>query len=215
MAAVLCQSCSGLCTGLCSSCGKICSFPCTVCSSVCKPICETLKKAFSSHFCFYVAVTLGLNVAPVAFGVQALIYPGCRGSQWLLLNTAFCVAHVIAALYLAGQSKSWSETVKTLCYDPWIAVYILVCIAFFIWLCIGGSWSAQGAMANGDCPDNIASLTMNSLYCGFAFLFFGVFALAISSALSMCMGKGSASSTSQNSAQNSGTYSPPFKTTPV
>mmetsp|Transcript_756 Transcript_756/g.1190 ORF Transcript_756/g.1190 Transcript_756/m.1190 type:complete len:242 (-) Transcript_756:167-892(-) len=241
MAAVLFQSCSGLCSDLCTSCGKVCSFPCTLCSSICKPVCESIKTACSNSFCFYVAVTLGLNVVPIAFGVQALLYPGCRGSQWLLLNSLLCVAHVITAFYLAGQSKSWNETVKTLCYDPWIAVYIVACAVFFIWLYVGGSWSAKGEMANGNCPDNIASLTKYSIYCGFAFAHVGVSALAISSVLSMCMekgvkpsqiigvyaramslplsmcmGKGSNTSTPVNSSPKIGLqYVPPFKATPV
>jgi len=173
MAAVLCQSISSLCSGLCSGCGTVCSYPCTACSSICKPFCEGIKKAFSSHFCIYVAVTLGLNIPPIAFATQSFLFGSCKGSLWLLLMLFFSFTHIIASFYLAGQSKSWNETIQTLCYDPWIAAYIVACIAFFFWLCIGLSWSAQGAMENGDnCPDNIAQLTMNSIYFGFSFLFF-------------------------------------------
>lgn len=216
MAAILCQSVSSLCSGACAGCGKICSLPCTLCSSVCKPICEGTKKALSSHFCFYTAVTLGLNIPPVIFSALSLIYLGCRGSQWLFINLFFCVAHIVAAFYLAGQSKSWSETMKTLCYDPWIAAYILVTIGFFIWLSIGTAWSSQGAMENGNCPGNISSLALNSIFCGYAFIFLGFMALAVSSAISLCFGQGKESiGTTQSNSQSKGSYAPPFKATAV
>lgn len=78
---------------------------------------------------------------------------------------------------------------KTLCYDPWIAAYILIGIGSFVWLCTGMSWAMNGAIQNGNCPDNIASLTYNSIYCGYAFFGVGMTALLISMMVSACLGK--------------------------
>lgn len=205
MAAILCQSMSGLCR----SCGTICTLPCRLCSNICQPLCEVTKKAFSSHFCIYTTVTFLLNIPPISFAIQGLTYGSCTGSQWMSVNLMFCTAHIVCAFYLAMQSKSWMDTVKILCYDPWFAVYILVFIAFLIWLCIGLSWSAQGEMANGNCPDNILSLTSSSFYCGFTFIFTGLFALGISSLISMCVGKNHNSSNFENPTTPEGEYKPP------
>lgn len=174
----------------------------------CKPVCEGLKNVFSTRFCFYTAVTLGLNIPPVIFSAQSLMYLGCRGSQWLLINQFFCIAHIVAAFYLVRQAKSWNETVETLCYDPWVAAYFLVCVAFFIWLSIGAAWTSQGAMENGNCPGNISSLTMYSSYCGFAFVNVGSFVLIISFVFSWWFGKGKEQN-QNNVSQKPGNYIPP------
>jgi hypothetical protein len=188
MAAILCQSVSNLCGATCDGIGKICKLPFTLCSSVCKPMCEGIKKGCASHFCLYTSVALGLNIPGIIFGLSSVAYIGCKGTQWLLLNILFCVAHITAAYYLASKSESWSETMKTLCYDPWIAAYILAGIGSFAWLGIGMSWAKSGAIQNGNCPDNIDSLTYNSIYCGYAFFGLGMSALLMSMLLSSCMG---------------------------
>jgi len=187
MAAILCKSISNLCSGACTGCGQLCKLPCTICSSVCKPACETIKKVCSSPFCIFTTLALGLNIPPIIFGLSAVAYGGCKGSQWLSVNMLFCIAHIIAAIYLAMQSKSFNETMQTLCYDPWIAVYILVGIASLVWLWVGTGWAATGEMLNGNnCPDNIGKLTYDSIYCGHAFFGLGFAALFISVFVSMC-----------------------------
>ena len=204
MAAILCQSISNLCSATCSGCGQICKLPCTLCSSVCKPMCEGIKKLCSSHFCCYASVALGLNLPPIIFGLNSLAYGDCKGSQWLIVNLLFCIAHIAAAFYLALQSKSWSDTMNTLCYDPWIAAYILVGIGSFVWLCTGMSWAMSGAIQNGNCPDNIDSLAYNSIYCGYAFFGFGMSALLVSMMISACMGN--RDSSNDKDGASSGSY---------
>lgn len=191
MAAILCQSISSLCSATCSGCGKICSLPCTVCSSVCKPLCEGVRKLCTSHFCLYGSVAIGLNLPQIIFSFSGMSSIGCKGSQWLLVNLLFSLSHIVAAFYLASQSTSWDDTLKTLCYDPWIAGYILVGIASFVWLCMGLDWATSGAIANGNCSDNIGKLVYDSIYCGFAFFGVGMTALGISILISMCMGRNS------------------------
>lgn len=208
MAAILCQSVSSLCSTACSGCGHICKLPCTLCTSVCKPMCEGIRKVCSSPFCIYVTVALGLNIPQIMFGLTTLPYAACKGSQWLSVNALFCIAHITAACYLAMQSKSFNETMQTLCYDPWIAVYILVGIVSMIWLWTGTGWARNGVMGNGNnCPDDIGNLTWNAVYCGHAFFFFGVSALGLSLLVSMCRngnGNGSSSIQGGSSDQKSG-----------
>jgi hypothetical protein len=162
-----------------------------MCSAVCKPLCEGIKTICTSHFCIYTTLALGLNIPPVIFGLESLAYSStCKGSLWLGINILFCAAHIVAAFYLATRTSSWSETMQTLCYDPWIAAYILICIVSFIWLCIGMNWALGGEIENGRiCPENIQSLTYNSMYCGYAFFGLGCSALFLSMAISMCMGR--------------------------
>jgi len=110
----------------------------------------------------------------------------------------FCIVHIVAAFYLALQSKSFSDTMKMLCYDPWIAAYILIGTGSFVWLCIGISWARNGSIQNGNCPDNITTLTYNSIYCGYAFLSVGMSALIVSMMISACLGKRGSSNDEQD-----------------
>mmetsp|Transcript_180 Transcript_180/g.271 ORF Transcript_180/g.271 Transcript_180/m.271 type:complete len:219 (-) Transcript_180:35-691(-) len=206
MAAILCQSISSLCSSLCSGCGQLCKLPCTMCSAVSKPLCEGIKTICTSHFCIYTTLALGLNIPPVIFGFESLAYSStCKGSLWLGINILFCVAHIVAAFYLATKTTSWNETMQTLCYDPWIAAYILTCIASFVWLGIGMSWAVSGEMLNGNCPGNIQSLSNNSMYCGYAFFALGCSALFISMAISMCMGRRESNQQQQQQQQQNST----------
>ena len=204
MAAILCQSISNLCSGVCTGCGQLCKLPCTMCSSVCKPTCEAIKKVCSSPFCIFTTLALGLNIPPTIFGLSSLAYGGCKGSQWLSVNIFFCITHITASIYLAMQSKSFNETMQTLCYDPWIAVYIVIGIASLIWLWIGTGWVASGTMLNGNCPDNIGKLSTDSIYCGHAFFGLGFTALFISVMISMCTRNQSNSNQNANDQNSAG-----------
>lgn len=207
MAALLCQSVGSLFSGCCSGCGKVCALPCKACNQACKGLCDGARKLCTSHFCFYGTVTIGLNLPPIIFALQGLGgIVGCTGSNWLILNLVFCVTHILAALYIAERSSSWSEAMKVLCYDPWIAGYIVVGVLFFVWLCTGISWRSSGAMVNGNCPDNIDSLASSSIGFGMAFFFSGVSALFVSMLVSSCCGR--RGQTSARSASDT-TYKPP------
>jgi hypothetical protein len=212
MAAVLCGSISNLCEGICSLPCTLCSKSCTLCSKGCKPLCEGVKKFTESSFCVYNLVVLGLNIPPLVYALTVIAYPLCRGTQWLGVDAAFCVAHIVAAFYLSKNSNTWDDTVQTICHDLWMAGYILVYIASLIWLSIGVSWNRQGVMANGNCPDDVAALTANSYYCGFAFIGFGSVALMISLMVSWCRGK-NGKTTSTKTASTS--YSPPSNGNPL
>jgi hypothetical protein len=175
MAAIICGSISNFIE-------SVYTLPC------CTPLCESAKKFTKSSFCLYKLVALWFNIPPVVFALTVITNPFCRGSQWLVPNSAFCVTHIVAAFYISKKSKSWDETVQTICYDMWVAGYILLSIVSVVWLSIGALWNSQGAMANGNCPANIASLTANSCYCGFAFVSCGSSALLISLLVSWCKG---------------------------
>ena len=203
MAAILCQSISNLFAGACTACSKICTAPCRLCSTVCQPVCEVTRKVCSSHFCLYVTVTLGLNIPPIIWGAQGA-GSECKGSQWLTVNILFCLIHLAAAFYLVMTTTSLNDTMQVLCYDPWIAIYIVICFVFFIWLCTGISWSSKGLM--DDCPEGSTSLVSNSIYCGFAFFTIGCSALLFSVLLSFCQSRRQNSS----STTSSGTYKAPL-----
>jgi len=134
----------------------------------------------------------------------------CKGSQWLGVNMLICVVHIIAAIYLSKSGKSLEDTKQLLCYDPWIAAYILVGIGSFIWLCTGVSWRNEGLMEEEDCEDDVSELAKNSIKFGFAFLSLGCSALFLSMACLCC--RGQRSSRSRDS-QEDGAYTPPHAAT--
>ena len=96
---------------------------------------------------------------------------------------------------------------KVLCYDPWIAGYIVVGVLFFAWLCTGISWHNSGAMVNGNCPGNIDNLATTSIGFGMTFFFTGVSALFISMLVSSFCGRRGNRSTPPASDT---TYKPPI-----
>ena len=208
MAALLCQSIGNLFSGACSGCGQLCSLPCKLCNQACKGFCDGARKLCTSHFCFYGTVTLALNLPPIVFALQGLAgIAGCTGTGWLFLNGLFCVIHILAALYIAERSASWSEAMKVLCYDPWIAAYIVVGVFFFAWLCTGLAWHNSGAMVNGNCPDNIDDLATTAIGFGMAFFFTGVAALFLSMCISSCCGRRGQTSNTRSTGDTA--YMPP------
>jgi hypothetical protein len=71
-----------------------------------------------------------------------------------------------------------------LCHDPIVAIYILVLIGFFIWLCIGVGWNGNGDFACAD--DGSLNLLDSSFGTGFSFFFLGFNALVLSVCCSCC-----------------------------
>jgi hypothetical protein len=122
--------------------------------------------------------------------------------MWHIGNMIFCLANIIAALYIAirfnelrrdptatsnGSNTQGSGLKKAgdiLCNDPVVAVYILVLIGFFVWLCLGTSWRATGQMDCGD--DNALALVGSSLGLGYSFFGVGFMALCCSLCCSCC-----------------------------
>jgi len=133
---------------------------------------------------------------------------GCGdGYLWLLINTCLCVCNIGAAWYIATRSSpnpddpgllrqgnsSASPTTSTtrigrsihlLCYDPVIAVYILLLGFFFCWLSVGAHWKISGRMhaGGGECSetDNIDGAVDTSIGCGYSFFVVGSIALCCS-----------------------------------
>jgi len=65
-------------------------------------------------------------------------------------------------------------------------------------------------MNNGNCPDNISSLTLNSIYFGFAFFGIGLSALLISVLISTCLGRRSNAAQTNDNVNGKTSYVPPF-----
>lgn len=59
-----------------------------------------------------------------------------------------------------------------LCYDPWVAFYILLFVGFSVWQFVGIG-RAAGGIGNGNCDDDVHQQIVNSFICGFVFLFVG------------------------------------------
>lgn len=66
-----------------------------------------------------------------------------------------------------SRSKNISRVKHTLCYDPWVALYIIVGIFFMIWQTMG--MSKLGSCGEGD----VDMYLSHSLICGFLFISFG------------------------------------------
>jgi len=76
-----------------------------------------------------------------------------------------------------------------LCYDPWMAIYILTLLGFFVWLWTGAIWSLNGTVyENCDADSSVQGKVAIALGFGWAFIFFGVGALCISLCCAYCYG---------------------------
>jgi hypothetical protein len=210
MAAVLCKGCSDICAGACTGCGKICSLPCKIFGECCSAVSQTILSLCDNPFCFYVLVAGGLNIPPISAGVMTIFNGlnngnglfGCKIYLWQIVNIILSVVNILAAFYIAvrfnqlrknpagsssganTQSSGLKKTSDILCHDPIIAIYILVLIGFFIWLCIGVGWKSGGDF---ECADGGSyALVDTSLGTGFAFLSLGFMALGCSVCCSCC-----------------------------
>ncbi len=190
MAAVLCKGCSSVCDGCC----KILSLPCKACGECCSIVTESLASLCTNPFCLYVTVALAFNIPSIAVSIPPLVNFGfgCQGLIWLIGNTAFCAFNIIAAFYVAirfnqlrsnptpsstggtTQSSGIKKTTEILCYDPFMAIYIVALSVYFVWLCIGVSW------INSSCDYDTFSAISTAMGCGFGFFVAGFFALCFS-----------------------------------
>lgn len=200
MAAVLCKGCAAACEGLC----KLMTIPCKICGECCGLLTEGIAQLCTNPFCLFVAVSLAINIPSIVAGLNLLRFYGigCMASTWQIGNVAFCSINIIAAFYIAmrfnhlknnprdsssgtnTQSSGMRKVSDILCYDPIVAIYILVLIGFFIWLGIGVSWRASGQMWCGD--DAGIDLINTSFACGYSFFGTGFFALCFSICCSCC-----------------------------
>jgi len=189
MAAIICKGFSDFCNG----CTKVICAPLTLC-------CDSVTSLCSNPFCLYVAVTVGLNISPIALGITPIVQSplGCKGSTWLLVDVILCALNIWAAFYVAikyrtrtndgsPQSSGFNRARDILCYDPAVAIYILVLMGFFIWLCVGASWTGSLLEGSGDCSDGVPGIVSQCIGLGFAFFGVGFCALCISLCCSCCM----------------------------
>ena len=240
MAAVLCQGVSKMCSALGTSVRTIACLPCKACGVTC----DFVTDIFRNDFCFYVSVTMGLNIPPIVFTLMVFLGNlngdgGCNNdsgkSNWLLLNGILCIIHISASIYISNSitkankpfqvssindqngslennkdveggdvvSDEYSKTnmdgtvtaqvyqhkdtpsegslarvKQVLCYDPIVAIYILLLIFFFIWQTRGLSnlMSGQDGNGNEECRKKMA----DSITFGFFFLAIGGIALFFS-----------------------------------
>eukprot|EP00559_Dactyliosolen_fragilissimus_P005433 CAMPEP_0184866216 /NCGR_PEP_ID=MMETSP0580-20130426/21340_1 /TAXON_ID=1118495 /ORGANISM="Dactyliosolen fragilissimus" /LENGTH=205 /DNA_ID=CAMNT_0027365763 /DNA_START=237 /DNA_END=850 /DNA_ORIENTATION=- len=86
----------------------------------------------------------------------------------------------------ANNNSEWKDTMHILCYDPWIAGYILSLIVFLIWLIKGVAWLGNGSME--ECSQSSRSHVSNSIGCGFAYISCGIISLLFCLCLIACCG---------------------------
>lgn len=218
MAAVLCNACGEITSSICSITGQLCRLPaqlcgasCSACGSLCEQSCHSLSGLCASPFAIFVTVAAVFNVPSVYVGLMGVLEEGvsCKGARWLLVHAFLCALNIVAAIYMGvavvkevNQDNSTSmaagqQTPKTafaraghlLCYDPLLAVYILVLLAFFVWLWTGAAWSLSGSIHQGcsssnnadggDDNDGVAGKVAVALGFGWAFIFFGMASLCL------------------------------------
>lgn len=198
MAAVLCGGISK-CIGACCDCvGHICTFPFRICGVCCEGCCKLVTNCCTSSFCFYITVTVSLNLPPILLGIMDMgnVVEGCQASLWLLIFWLLCAIHILAAFYMAravdqddsilpvkdeqqnGRISSFNASsgagrMKNLfCYDFWMAGYILVVCGYFVWLLLGAGLFVTEDEDNSECDGTVG--TMGIAYgFGWAFVFMG------------------------------------------
>jgi len=200
MATLLCSACSLPCRAVSTICRTVCNVTGNLCSG---PFCLYSSTTLAFNVPPIVAGTMVLVS-------NHRINGGCGdGYLWLLVNTCLCVCNIGAAWYIATRSSpnpddpgllrqvssssasptSTSTTrigrsMHLLCYDPVIAVYILLLVFFFCWLSVGAHWKISGRMhvGEGGCSEsnNIDGAVDTSIGCGYSFFVVGSIALCCS-----------------------------------
>lgn len=240
MAAVLCNACGEIASGACDVCAQICQIPCKGCNLMCKgcgSACETACDSFGqlcgSPFSIFVTVAAVFNLPSVYVGLMGVIDEGvtCSGARWLLVHALLSIINIAAAVYMGvavvrevtlntqeqeqqrqSPKSAFARAGHLLCYDPFMAVYILVLLGFFCWLWTGAAWSLNGHIHNG-CDadgddDGVAGKVALALGFGWAFIFFGMASLCLGMCCAYCWDSDS------NNAANVPYYDQEAATTP-
>lgn len=101
MAAVLCKGIGELCSGLGKAVGEVICLPCKACGCAC----STMSEVLLSPFFPYLAVTFGLNLTGVYYGIKSLPLDCPDLTNWLIANAVFCVMHMIGAWYIVHRIR--------------------------------------------------------------------------------------------------------------
>lgn len=154
---------------------------------------------------------MALNIPSIAMAAIVLLDYGfpvgsdCRGILWNTVNLPLCVINVVAAWYMAytiGKERRNSSDAAAvnherstprgrlthlLCYDNWIAFYILVVGGFFVWQGVGSAWLATSfAQQQYYCPSQVRQSWGTAVGCGWAYIAVGGMALCISACCTSC-----------------------------
>lgn len=193
------KGCSGICEGIC----KVILFPFVVIGSVCRntgPFCIYLTIALGFNL---PPIVIGISSVSSAFSC-----PDNKSGLWLLVNLLFCVCNVAAAIYLAhaisderfttiinnaasaggnnrrppppANSTTFNKLSYLMCYDVWIALYMLGLVAFFVWIFVGLFWWMFGEFNRCTETSNV----MMSIGFDIAFVMIGFFSFLLSMCLS-------------------------------
>ncbi|VEU38641.1 unnamed protein product [Pseudo-nitzschia multistriata] len=117
MAAILCTTIGDLISKCCSA----MTVPCEACGKGCNELgklcgkgCSEFGNLMCTPFMPYIAVTFMLNTPSVVYAIKSAQSYGCSYSlfRWLVVNAAFAVSHMVAALYIVKliQEPTAAET---------------------------------------------------------------------------------------------------------
>jgi hypothetical protein len=200
MAAVLCKGIGDICTGICKCTGAVCHTICVTPCKLCASSCGGMADVCASPFAVFVAFAVIAQLPPIVVGLMEVTgIPNCRGSVWLIGAIVLGAINIAAACYLAVQIRNTQDpnlqhlqsavarATHLLCHDPWMAAYILVLLIFFVWLCLGATWSLSGLMDEDEsCSDSILRSTRIAACFGWFYVFGGSAVLALSFCCACC-----------------------------
>jgi len=153
----------------------------------------------------FVTIVLAFNLPPIFLGIMDVpsIAAGCSPSVWLLVNALFCLSHIYFSFYVAktlyygnndesnddpevpnhrrryrgGPNQSvYDKATQLFCYDPWMALYLLILIAFFVSINMALTISVDETA----CAANTTVSVVSAVVCGYSFLFVGASVLCCS-----------------------------------
>lgn len=101
MAAILCKTISDLFSTACSAAGQVVCLPCKLCGLGCESAGEVLKSPFFP----YLAVTFGLNMPGLVYGIRSIGSACPSLSSWLMANALLCLIHMIACFYIVNKIR--------------------------------------------------------------------------------------------------------------
>jgi len=130
--------------------------------------------------------------------------------MWLIGSIITSVIHIVAAIYLITRisnvndtqlshlSSGFDRATHLLCKDAWIAIYILVFLFFFGWLCLGTTW-----IFDSDIPSCIDKTTITTvLALGWSYFCLGPVALTCSLCCTACFNRHNYTNNDDNNNNN-------------